>query len=80
MYYYTYLIIQSKVKLTHTETQHPCTHRVACTHTHTHTHTHTRTHAHAHTHTHTHTRAQTGKAFRIERRKDESGEQIQMML
>ena len=47
-----YLVIPSKVKLTHTETQHLCTHRVTCTHTHTHTHTHARTHARTHTHTH----------------------------
>ena len=67
IHYYSYLVIQSKVKLTHTETQHPPTHRVACTHarTHTYTHTHARTLAHTHartharTHTHTHTRAYT---------------------
>ena len=59
------------MKLTHTETQTPHTHRVACTdartractdaHMHTHTHTHTcsqvsvHTPTHIHTHTHTHT-------------------------
>ena len=41
MHYYSCLVIHSKVKLTHTETQHPCTHRDARTHTRTHTHTHT---------------------------------------
>ena len=62
IHYYTYLVIQNKVKLTHTETQHPRTHNVACTHTHTHTHTHTYTHTHTctrtrtHMHMHTHTR------------------------
>ena len=39
IHYYSYLVKQGKVKLTHTETQHPCTHRVACMHAHAHTHT-----------------------------------------
>ena len=43
-----HILIQSKVQLTHTETQHPRTHRVACTRT------HTRARARAHTLTHTH--------------------------
>ena len=59
IHYYQYLVIQSNVRTTHTETQHPRTHRVACTHTRTRSHAHALTHArtHAHTHTHTHTHA-----------------------
>ena len=61
IHYSTYLVIQNKVKLRHTETQTPLTHRVtcpcthACTHPQTHTHMFTGFHARAHTHTYMHT-------------------------
>ena len=60
IHYYSCLVIQSKVKLTHTETQYPCTHSYLHAHTHTHmcARTITPPHTHRHTHTQTHTHRQ----------------------
>ena len=63
--------MKSKVKLIHTETQHPRTQRVLHAHVHTYTHTHTHTFTHTHTHTrtrihartHAHTQTQAGRAL-----------------